>query len=68
MKCNMKWSLVQLLILKIQYLQDILREKTNHIEQLMKERETDREEMSAQSVLFQKNISLVNIPSILSSS
>lgn len=42
-------------------LQDILREKTNHIEQLMKERETDRDEMSAQTALFNKNISLVMI-------
>ncbi|CRK88135.1 CLUMA_CG001920, isoform A [Clunio marinus] len=39
-------------------LQDILREKTNHIEQLMNEREKDRDEMAAQGVLFNKNISL----------
>ncbi|CAO1327841.1 unnamed protein product [Diamesa serratosioi] len=41
-------------------LQDVLREKTNHIEHLMKERETDREEMSSQTQLFQKNISQVS--------
>ncbi|XP_070496865.1 restin homolog isoform X3 [Chironomus tepperi] len=37
-------------------LQDILREKSNHIEQIMKERDIDREEMSAQTILYQKNL------------
>lgn len=61
------WSLNEKLhcqmenILNFQSFQDILREKTNHIEQLMKERETDREEMSAQSILFQKTIHMVII-------
>ncbi|KAG5675079.1 hypothetical protein PVAND_005011 [Polypedilum vanderplanki] len=37
-------------------LQDILREKSNHIEQIMKERDIEREEMAAQTVLYQKNL------------
>jgi len=41
-------------------LQDILREKTNHIEQLIKERENVSEEMSAQDVLHQKNLGLTS--------
>lgn len=41
-------------------LQDILQEKTNHIERLMKERESDREEMSSQSIIFQNNLTMVN--------
>lgn len=39
--------------------QDILREKTNHLEQLIKERENVCEEMSAQEVLHQKSLGLV---------
>lgn len=41
-----------------------MREKSNHIEQLMKERENDREELMAQTILNQKNILLVIIPTI----
>lgn len=41
--------------------QDILREKTNHIEQIMKERENDREEMAAHTILYNKNLALVII-------
>ncbi|XP_049283527.1 restin homolog isoform X12 [Anopheles funestus] len=37
-------------------LQDVLREKQNHIEQLMQEREIDREETASQSIMYQKNI------------
>nr|XP_040235376.2 restin homolog isoform X13 [Anopheles coluzzii] len=37
-------------------LQDVLREKQNHIEQLMQEREIDREETANQSIMYQKNI------------
>uniref|UniRef100_A0A2M4CRD5 Putative cytoskeleton-associated protein n=1 Tax=Anopheles darlingi TaxID=43151 RepID=A0A2M4CRD5_ANODA len=37
-------------------LQDVLREKQNHIEQLMQEREIDREESANQSIMYQKNI------------
>uniref|UniRef100_A0AAG5DSE9 CAP-Gly domain-containing protein n=1 Tax=Anopheles atroparvus TaxID=41427 RepID=A0AAG5DSE9_ANOAO len=37
-------------------LQDVLREKQNHIEQLMQEREIDREENANQSIMYQKNI------------
>ncbi|XP_035913072.1 restin homolog isoform X16 [Anopheles stephensi] len=36
--------------------QDVLREKQNHIEQLMQEREIDREETANQSIMYQKNI------------
>lgn len=46
------------------YFKDILREKSNHIEQLMKEREQDREESAAQAILFKKNVDLVNILSL----
>uniref|UniRef100_A0A182F4N7 CAP-Gly domain-containing protein n=1 Tax=Anopheles albimanus TaxID=7167 RepID=A0A182F4N7_ANOAL len=35
---------------------DVLREKQNHIEQLMQEREIDREESANQSIMYQKNI------------
>uniref|UniRef100_A0A182UH66 Uncharacterized protein n=1 Tax=Anopheles melas TaxID=34690 RepID=A0A182UH66_9DIPT len=35
---------------------DVLREKQNHIEQLMQEREIDREETANQSIMYQKNI------------
>uniref|UniRef100_A0A1Q3FRG9 Putative cytoskeleton-associated protein n=1 Tax=Culex tarsalis TaxID=7177 RepID=A0A1Q3FRG9_CULTA len=37
-------------------LQDVLREKQNHIEQLMREREIDREEGANQTILYQKNV------------
>ncbi|XP_058451101.1 restin homolog isoform X3 [Malaya genurostris] len=37
-------------------LQDVLREKQNHIEQLMREREIDREEGANQTITYQKNI------------
>ncbi|XP_058059639.1 restin homolog isoform X2 [Anopheles bellator] len=40
-------------------LQDVLREKQNHIEQLMQEREIDREESANQSIMYQKNIQQV---------
>jgi hypothetical protein len=43
------------------FFQDILREKTTHIDQLLKEREVDREDMQTQSMLYQKNSSLVII-------
>jgi hypothetical protein len=46
-------------------LQDILQEKTNHIERLMKERETDREEMTSQSIIFQNNLTMVKLIIIL---
>ncbi|XP_039432946.1 restin homolog isoform X11 [Culex pipiens pallens] len=36
--------------------QDVLREKQNHIEQLMREREIDREEGANQTILYQKNV------------
>lgn len=36
-----------------------MREKSNHIEQIMKERDIDREEMAAQTVLYQKNLNQV---------
>lgn len=36
-----------------------MREKSTHIDQLLKERESDREDMQTQSMLFQKNVSLV---------
>lgn len=45
--------------------QDILREKSNHIEKIIKERETDREEMAAQTILFQKNIEQVKFVKFL---
>ncbi|XP_037903664.1 restin homolog isoform X2 [Hermetia illucens] len=38
-------------------LQDVIREKQNHIEQLMIERDLDREDSQNQAMLFQKNIS-----------
>uniref|UniRef100_A0A023EST1 Putative cytoskeleton-associated protein n=1 Tax=Aedes albopictus TaxID=7160 RepID=A0A023EST1_AEDAL len=37
-------------------LQDVLREKQNHIEQLMREREIDREETANQTIMYQKNV------------
>lgn len=46
------------------YFKDILREKSNHIEQLMKEREQDREESAGQAILFKKTVDLVNILSL----
>ncbi|XP_055591971.1 restin homolog isoform X2 [Uranotaenia lowii] len=36
--------------------QDVLREKQNHIEQLMREREIDREEGANQTIMYQKNV------------
>ncbi|XP_065073889.1 restin homolog isoform X10 [Ochlerotatus camptorhynchus] len=36
--------------------QDVLREKQNHIEQLMREREIDREEIASQTIMYQKNV------------
>ncbi|XP_062547632.1 restin homolog isoform X5 [Armigeres subalbatus] len=36
--------------------QDVLREKQNHIEQLMREREIDREETANQTIMYQKNV------------
>uniref|UniRef100_A0A8D8G9X7 Restin homolog n=1 Tax=Culex pipiens TaxID=7175 RepID=A0A8D8G9X7_CULPI len=39
--------------------QDVLREKQNHIEQLMREREIDREEGANQTILYQKNVQQV---------
>ncbi|XP_058815206.1 restin homolog isoform X4 [Topomyia yanbarensis] len=36
--------------------QDVLREKQNHIEQLMREREIDREEGANQTITYQKNV------------
>lgn len=41
-----------------------MREKSNHIEQLMKERENVREEMTETNILNQKNILLVTIATI----
>lgn len=46
------------------YFKDILREKSNHIDQLLKEREQDREEMAGQEILFKKTVDLVNILSL----
>ncbi|XP_055635874.1 restin homolog isoform X3 [Toxorhynchites rutilus septentrionalis] len=37
-------------------LQDVLREKQNHIEQLIREREIDREEGANQTIMYQKNV------------
>lgn len=45
--------------LLLKFPQEILQEKTNHIERLMKERENDREEMSTQSIKFQHQITMV---------
>lgn len=36
-----------------------MREKSTHIDQLLKERESDRDDMQTQSMLYQKNVSLV---------
>ncbi|XP_055635883.1 restin homolog isoform X11 [Toxorhynchites rutilus septentrionalis] len=40
-------------------LQDVLREKQNHIEQLIREREIDREEGANQTIMYQKNVQQV---------
>ncbi|XP_053694329.1 restin homolog isoform X3 [Sabethes cyaneus] len=37
-------------------LQDVLREKQNHIEQLMREREIDQEEVAKQTITYQKHV------------
>ncbi|XP_037958110.1 restin homolog isoform X2 [Teleopsis dalmanni] len=42
-------------------MQDLLREKHNHIEQLLIERELDREEAQNQALQFQKNINELNL-------
>lgn len=47
--------------LLIRGFQDVIREKQNHIEQLMIERDLDREDSQNQAMLFQKNISEVNM-------
>jgi CAP-Gly domain-containing linker protein 1 len=48
---------------KVSYsLQDVLREKNNHIEKLITEREIDREELTNQTLLYQKNINQPHSP------
>lgn len=40
-------------------LQEVLKEKQNHIEQLLKEKDLDRQEAANQATLFQKDINEV---------
>lgn len=52
-------ALICFLFFLVSLRQDVLREKQNHIEQLMREREIDREEGANQTILYQKNVQQV---------
>lgn len=48
-------------------MQDVLREKQNHIEQLLAEKDLDRQDAEIQSMMYQKDINEVGITSDISS-